>query len=54
VNVDQDLIGGWNRLRRLARAQRANSLKSIAKNRAHWVTLTGVSGSYQIHSKHAN
>jgi hypothetical protein len=54
VNVDQDLVGGRDRLRRLARAQRANSLESIAKNGAHWPPMTGVSGSYQIHRKHAN
>jgi hypothetical protein len=54
VNVDQDLVVSGNRLRRLAHAQRANSLESIAKNRAHCVPMTGVGGSYQIHSKHAN
>ena len=43
VNVDQDLVVGRNRLRRLAHAQRGNSLESIAKNRAHWDPMTGIS-----------
>jgi hypothetical protein len=42
VNVDQDLVVGRNRLRRLAHAQRANSLESIAKNGAYWRPMTGV------------
>ena len=54
MNVDQDLVVGRNGLRRLAHAQRANSLESIAKNRAHWHPMTGVNRSYQIHRKHAN
>ena len=44
VNVDQDLVGGGNRLHGLAHAQRANSLEPITKNRAHWGSKTTVGG----------
>ncbi len=42
VNVDQDLIVGWNWFVRVSHAQRGNSLELIAKNRAHWATRAGI------------